>query len=118
MFYNDRAANLGLDEEFQKLWRSVAVESMDDQKIEEYLEKQVRTREYNALLLKCQGLLYLEVLYDLFVGNKLKISNKFVDLAQPISCFLVFGIYLKKPPPNNLFLSMLSLIAEIYVWLL
>lgn len=41
MFYNDRAATLGLDEEFQKLWRSVAVESMDDQKIEEYLEKQV-----------------------------------------------------------------------------
>ncbi|BES99951.1 unnamed protein product [Nesidiocoris tenuis] len=40
MFYNDRAATLGLDEEFQKLWRSVAVESMDDQKIEEYLEKQ------------------------------------------------------------------------------
>lgn len=30
-----------MDEEFQKLWRSVAVESMDDQKIEEYLEKQV-----------------------------------------------------------------------------
>ena len=41
MFYNDKAANLGLDDEFQKLWRSVAVESMDDQKIEEYLEKQV-----------------------------------------------------------------------------
>ncbi|KAF6201153.1 hypothetical protein GE061_005600 [Apolygus lucorum] len=40
MFYNDRAATLGLDEDFQKLWRSVAVESMDDQKIEEYLEKQ------------------------------------------------------------------------------
>lgn len=41
MFYNDKTANLTVDEEFQKLWRSVAVESMDDQKIEEYLEKQV-----------------------------------------------------------------------------
>ena len=40
MFYNDRTTELGLDDEFQKLWRSVAVESMDDQKIEEYLEKQ------------------------------------------------------------------------------
>ncbi|XP_075228757.1 transcription factor IIEbeta [Lycorma delicatula] len=40
MFYNDKTANLPVDEEFQKLWRSVAVESMDDQKIEEYLEKQ------------------------------------------------------------------------------
>lgn len=41
LFYNDRTANLAVDEEFQKLWRAVAVESMDDQKIEEYLEKQV-----------------------------------------------------------------------------
>lgn len=41
MFYNDKTANLSIDEEFQKLWRSVAVENMDDQKIEEYLEKQV-----------------------------------------------------------------------------
>lgn len=41
MFFNDRTSSLIVDEEFQKLWRSVAVESMDDQKIEEYLEKQV-----------------------------------------------------------------------------
>jgi predicted transport protein len=41
VFYNDKTAALPVDEEFQKLWRSVAVESMDDQKIEEYLEKQV-----------------------------------------------------------------------------
>lgn len=41
MFYNDKTAILPIDEEFQKLWRSVAVENMDDQKIEEYLEKQV-----------------------------------------------------------------------------
>lgn len=41
MFYNDKTANLSIDEEFQKLWRSIAVENMDDMKIEEYLEKQV-----------------------------------------------------------------------------
>lgn len=41
MFYNDRTANLEVEEELQKLWRSVAVENVDDQKIEEYLEKQV-----------------------------------------------------------------------------
>ena len=28
-----------MDEEFQKLWRSVAVDGLDDMKIEEYLEK-------------------------------------------------------------------------------
>lgn len=40
VFYNDKTANLVIDEEFQKLWRSVPVESMDDEKIEDYLEKQ------------------------------------------------------------------------------
>lgn len=29
-----------IDEEFQKLWRAVAVDAMDDAKIDEYLEKQ------------------------------------------------------------------------------
>lgn len=40
VFYNDKTANLPIDDEFQKLWRSVPVENMDDDKIEEYLEKQ------------------------------------------------------------------------------
>ncbi|XP_065214624.1 transcription initiation factor IIE subunit beta [Planococcus citri] len=40
VFYNDKTANLNIDEDFQKLWRSVTVENMDDDKIEEYLEKQ------------------------------------------------------------------------------
>lgn len=42
MFYNDKTANFMVDDEFVKLWRSVAVENLDDEKIEEYLEKQVR----------------------------------------------------------------------------
>ena len=41
MFYNDRTTQFVVDEEFQKLWRGIAVESMDDEKIEEYLSKQV-----------------------------------------------------------------------------
>jgi transcription initiation factor TFIIE subunit beta len=40
LFYNDRHSDLKVDEEFQKLWRSVAVEGIDDAKIEEYLDKQ------------------------------------------------------------------------------
>ncbi|XP_011299401.1 transcription initiation factor IIE subunit beta [Fopius arisanus] len=40
VFYNDKTAQLPIDEEFQKLWRAVAVDAMDDQKIDEYLEKQ------------------------------------------------------------------------------
>lgn len=40
LFYNDRSAALPIDDEFQKLWRSVAVDAMDDAKIDEYLEKQ------------------------------------------------------------------------------
>lgn len=40
LFYNDKTANFAVDEEFQKLWRSATVDAMDDNKIEEYLEKQ------------------------------------------------------------------------------
>lgn len=41
MFYNDKSAQLDLDEDFQKLWRSISVDGMDNDKIKEYLEKQV-----------------------------------------------------------------------------
>ncbi|KXJ71485.1 hypothetical protein RP20_CCG020460 [Aedes albopictus] len=40
LFYNDRTANFQIDEDFQKLWRAVTVDAMDDAKIDEYLEKQ------------------------------------------------------------------------------
>jgi len=40
IFYNDRTARFGVDEELAKLWRSVAVRGVDDEKIEEYLERQ------------------------------------------------------------------------------
>ncbi|KAL1488043.1 hypothetical protein ABEB36_015414 [Hypothenemus hampei] len=50
LFYNDRTAQLPIDEEFQKLWRSVAVDAMDDQKIEEYLDKQgIRSMQDHGL---------------------------------------------------------------------
>ncbi|KAM9818899.1 transcription initiation factor IIE subunit beta [Syngnathus typhle] len=40
LFYNDKHCQFLMDEEFQKLWRSVPVDSMDEEKIEEYLKKQ------------------------------------------------------------------------------
>lgn len=40
VFYNDKSMQIQVDEEFQKLWRSVAVDGIDEQKIEEYLTKQ------------------------------------------------------------------------------
>jgi transcription initiation factor TFIIE subunit beta len=40
LFYNDRTCNFNVDDDFQKLWRSVTVDAMDDTKIDEYLEKQ------------------------------------------------------------------------------
>lgn len=40
LFYNDISQNFKVDEEFQKLWRSIAVEGIDEQKIEEYLQNQ------------------------------------------------------------------------------
>jgi len=40
LFYNDKSLQLSVDDDLQKLWRSVAVDGMDDTKIEEYLKKQ------------------------------------------------------------------------------
>lgn len=40
LFYNDKYCRFNVDEEFQKLWRGVSVEGMDERKIEDYLEKQ------------------------------------------------------------------------------
>ncbi|CAD7080791.1 unnamed protein product [Hermetia illucens] len=49
LFYNDRTANFVVDDEFQKLWRSVTVDAMDDAKIDEYLEKQgIRSMQDNG----------------------------------------------------------------------
>ncbi|XP_032690594.1 general transcription factor IIE subunit 2-like isoform X2 [Odontomachus brunneus] len=50
VFYNDKTAQFPVDEEFQKLWRAVAVDAMDDQKIDEYLEKQgIRSMQDHGL---------------------------------------------------------------------
>lgn len=40
LFYNDKHCQFVIDEEFQKLWRSVPVDSIDEEKIDEYLKKQ------------------------------------------------------------------------------
>lgn len=39
LFYNDKTVKFEIDDEFKKLWRSVAVEGMDEEKIEEYLTR-------------------------------------------------------------------------------
>lgn len=43
IFYNDRSCEIEMDETFQKLWRSITVESVDEEKIAEYLNKQGMT---------------------------------------------------------------------------
>nr|XP_033771556.1 transcription initiation factor IIE subunit beta [Geotrypetes seraphini]XP_033771563.1 transcription initiation factor IIE subunit beta [Geotrypetes seraphini] len=40
LFYNDKSCQFTVDEEFQKLWRSIPVDSMDEEKIEDYLKRQ------------------------------------------------------------------------------
>ncbi|BFZ14114.1 hypothetical protein BsWGS_17153 [Bradybaena similaris] len=40
LFYNDRCCRFTVDEYFQNMWRSVAVDVLDEHKIEEYLNKQ------------------------------------------------------------------------------
>ncbi len=49
LFYHDHTSDLEVDDEFQKLWRSVAVDGLDERKIEEYLEKQgIRSMQEGA----------------------------------------------------------------------
>uniref|UniRef100_A0AAZ3QDQ5 Transcription initiation factor IIE subunit beta n=1 Tax=Oncorhynchus tshawytscha TaxID=74940 RepID=A0AAZ3QDQ5_ONCTS len=40
LFYNDKHCQFTVDEEFTKLWRSIPVDSMDEEKIEDYLKRQ------------------------------------------------------------------------------
>lgn len=40
LFYNDRSGSLNVDEDVSKLWRAVTVEGVDENKIEEYLQRQ------------------------------------------------------------------------------
>ncbi|KFQ32337.1 General transcription factor IIE subunit 2, partial [Mesitornis unicolor] len=40
LFYNDKGCQFTVDEEFRKLWRSIPVDSIDEEKIEEYLKRQ------------------------------------------------------------------------------
>lgn len=40
LFYNDKTCEFSVDEEFQKLWRGINIESLDETKIEEYLNNQ------------------------------------------------------------------------------
>ncbi|RWS22097.1 general transcription factor IIE subunit 2-like protein, partial [Leptotrombidium deliense] len=40
VFYRDKSMQFKVDEEFQKLWRSVAVDGIDETKIDNYLQKQ------------------------------------------------------------------------------
>jgi len=40
LFYHDHTADFAIDEEFIKQWRSVSVDGIDDNKIEDYLSKQ------------------------------------------------------------------------------
>lgn len=39
LFYNDKGLHFQIEEDFRKLWRSVAVEGLDESKIEEYLTR-------------------------------------------------------------------------------
>jgi len=39
VFYNDPESQVPMDEEFRALWRTIAVDHLDEKKVEEYLQK-------------------------------------------------------------------------------
>ena len=56
VFYNDRSAEIEIDETFQKLWRSIPVASIDEEKIQDYLDKQGITSVDDPGIRKVQSL--------------------------------------------------------------
>ncbi|XP_042684408.1 transcription initiation factor IIE subunit beta [Centrocercus urophasianus] len=40
LYYNDKSCHFSVDEEFRKLWRSIPMDSIDEDKVEEYLKRQ------------------------------------------------------------------------------
>uniref|UniRef100_T1JLJ2 Transcription initiation factor IIE subunit beta n=1 Tax=Strigamia maritima TaxID=126957 RepID=T1JLJ2_STRMM len=40
LFYNDASCEFEIEDEFKKLWRSIPVDGLDENKVDEYLEKQ------------------------------------------------------------------------------
>ena len=49
-FYNDNSVDMTVEEDFKSLWRTSNVESLDEKKIEEYLNK------HGLSILKDQGI--------------------------------------------------------------
>lgn len=41
IFYNDRSLKFDVEKEFQQLWRNTSVDGLQDDNIDEYLNKQV-----------------------------------------------------------------------------
>lgn len=41
IFYHDKGINFPVEKEFQQLWRNTSVDGLQDDNIEEYLNKQV-----------------------------------------------------------------------------
>ena len=71
-----------VDDEFQKLWRSIAVDSLDDMKIEEYLEK--------------TGFAFMQVSYRFIFNHVVKLiisfSSDVKDSSDILDFVLIFYI--------------------------
>ena len=66
-----------VDDEFQKLWRSIAVDSLDDMKIEEYLEK--------------TGFAFMQVSYRFIFNHVVKLIISFnSDVTDSSDIYLDF----------------------------
>jgi len=82
LFYNDSSQEFKVDEEFQKLWRSIAVEGIDELKIEEYLQNQGITSMQDMGLKKVNHVQKRKKAANRKKGNFKKLNDHMGDILQ------------------------------------
>ncbi|XP_054163331.1 transcription initiation factor IIE subunit beta-like [Oppia nitens] len=82
LFYNDTSMDLKVDEDFQKLWRSVAVEGIDEMKIEEYLQNQGITSMQDMGLKKSGHVQKRKKTANKRKGNFKKLNDHMQDILE------------------------------------
>jgi transcription initiation factor TFIIE subunit beta len=91
LYYNDKYCRYSVDEEFQKLWRGVSVEGMDERKIEDYLEKQGITSMQDVGIKK---VVHSQKRKKAKKNNKFKKLNEHLDeLYFPIALSIHIEVY-------------------------
>lgn len=100
IFYHDKGINFPVEKEFQQLWRNTSVDGLQDDNIEEYLNKQVRVVNGRLLHHHC---------WSLFMSRRIWTSKVLLLFVIFIVYVWVLG-WLKRWSVGNYFLLLIILL--------